>query len=182
MKHNIPATRDELLRIFTQIDKQLCSEKRTMQITVLGGASIILLGLRDRATLDIDIANVDDAAEFQKLCRKKSIPVDIITVSSTVDFDYAETVTVFNGKALVVSSVTPMDLIRLKLERFRKQDADDIEAIIAKTSLPYENFKQIVEDMLLYYIGNPREVLLSALIIAERLYPKDASDFKTLLS
>ena len=60
-------------------------------------------------------------------------------------------------------SVTVEDLIKLKLERFYKQDPEDIYAILEKTALPYERFKDIVSDMLPDFIGNPRALLLSAM-------------------
>ncbi len=47
---------------------------------------------------------------------------------------------------------------------------------------PYENFKRIVHEMLVYYIGNPREVLLSALIVTQRVYAEHVDEFKALLS
>ncbi|MBI5299172.1 MAG: hypothetical protein HY877_02595 [Deltaproteobacteria bacterium] len=76
---------------------------------------------------------------------------------------------------------TAEDLIKLKLERFRKQDPDDIYSIIDKTKLGYENFKNLVLEMLPYYIGNPRGVLLSASEIVERKYPSHLEDFKKQL-
>jgi len=84
-------------------------------------------------------------------------------------------------KSKIVDSVTSEDLIKLKLERFRKQDPDDIYSIIDKTKLSYENFKNLVQEMLPYYIGNPRSVLLSASEIVERTYPSHLQDFKKQL-
>jgi hypothetical protein len=176
------ATRGDLLEIFSEIDEALQKKRAKQSITVIGGVSIILLGLRDRSTLDIDIANVGDAAAFRKICSGHGIQVDIVTVVSTVDFAHAPKVMVYEGKALTVDSITAEDIIKLKLERFRKQDPEDIYSIIEKISLPYERFKSIAQDMLPDFIGNPRELLLSALIVVERMYAEKQDDFKILLT
>jgi hypothetical protein len=101
-----------------------------------------------------------------------------VSIASTVDFDYAAKIKVFSGKRLTVYSVTPRDLIKLKLERFRKQDPEDIYAVIEKIKLPYEDFKNLVQDMLLDFIGNPRELALSAWIVVERVYGEYRSAFE----
>lgn len=105
------------------------------------------------------------------------ITVDIVAIVSTVDFPNAPKVILFEGRGLTVDSVTPQDLIKLKLERFRKQDPEDIYAIIQKTALSYEDYKALVKNMLPDFIGNGRELLLSAKLVVERMYPEQISDF-----
>ncbi|MFA4972245.1 MAG: DUF6036 family nucleotidyltransferase [bacterium] len=175
------ATREDLLRIFGQLDDLLAKRKKKISVTAIGGVSIILQGIRDRSTADIDIANVGDAVAFQEACVGQGIPVDIVTVTSTVDFAHAPKVVLFRGKALEVNSITAEDLIKLKLERFYKQDPEDIYAIIEKTALPYERYKAIVSDMIPDFIGNPRVFLLSAMIVVETIYPENKADFEKLL-
>lgn len=70
------------------------------------------------------------------------------------------------------------NLIRLKLERFRKQDPEDIYAIIEKEHLPYENFAQLVEEGLVIYIGRKENYLMSAQIVVETMYPDQVENFK----
>ena len=181
MSHRNEVTREDLLKIFEKIDDLLAQQRRKVSVTALGGVSIILQGIRDRSTADIDIANVGDAAAFQEVCSGEEIPVDIVTVSSTVDFVHAPKVVLFRGRALEVNSITPEDLIRSKIERFYKQDPEDIYAIIEKTAMPYERFKEITRDMLPDFIGNPRVLLLSAMIVVETVYPDRKSDFETVL-
>ena len=180
-KSEIEITREELLRIFADLDHELQQRKRKISVTAIGGVSILLQGIRDRSTRDIDIADTGDAAAFQEACAQKGIPVDIVTISSTVDFLHAPKVVLFCGKALEVHSVTVEDLIKLKLERFYKQDPEDIYAILDKTALPYERFKDIVSDMLPDFIGNPRSLLLSAMVVVETVYPRNKTDFENLL-
>lgn len=177
-----PVTRNELLGIFRLLDEYLLKKGKKLSVTVIGGVSIILMGIRDRSTLDIDIANINDAAEFQELCEKQNIRVDIVTVSSTVDFENSPKICLFKGDGLVVESITTEELIKLKLERFRKQDPDDIYAIIEKTSLSYERYKVLVKDMVQYFIGNQRELVLSALIVVEKMYADKKNDFASSFS
>ena len=171
-KHrNFAATsRENLLELFKKIDYHLTLEGQALAVTTLGGVSILLQGFRERATVDIDIANTQDASLFQKICSELNIPVDIITIASTVDLNHCHTLTLFEGESLTVASVTPEDLIKLKLERFRKHDPEDIYAIIRKKQLSYETFKILVNEMLPDYIGNPHELILSARLVAERMY------------
>ena len=176
------ATRDDLLAIFEEIDGVLLKEKKRCRITAIGGVSIICLGIRERATQDIDIANVDDAVAFQQCCAKRNVKVDIVTIASTVDLAHAPRVKLYEGEALKVESISAEDLLKLKLERFRKQDPEDIYAIIGKAGVSSAAFRSLVNEMLPYFIGNPRELLLSALIVVERMYPEDQEDFKTLLA
>ena len=173
----------DLHDLFQSIDRELARRRRpALRITILGGASIILLGFRERATRDIDIAPTADAHLFQKLCRPRGIPVDIVTVCSTVDLHHCATTPVFKGKLLAMHSVTIEDLLKLKLERFRKHDPEDIYAILQRTGLPFNQFKAAVKEMLLDFVGNPRELALSACLVVERIYPEHLDDFeKTVL-
>lgn len=170
-------TKAELLELFQKIDQDLSRQHQAVSVTVLGGASVILLGFRERATIDIDIAPSKNAELFESICKKHGLPVDIITIASTVDLHHCDSIIVFKGAQLIVKSVMAEDLIRLKLERFRKQYPEDIYAIIQHEKLPYERFKEIAVDMLPDYIGNTRELALSALIVVEQLYPNHAADF-----
>lgn len=176
-----PITKAELEILLRAIDEDFLVRGRTAHVTLLGGGSIILLGFRDRATLDLDIAATADAAVFLQICRDHGVPVDIVAIASTVDLNHCSTVPVFRGKALTIASVTAPDLVKLKLERFRKHDPEDIEAILAHEQISYEEFSTLVADMRLDYIGNEREVVLSARIIVERVYPDRVEEFAAAL-
>jgi hypothetical protein len=137
-----------------------------------------LLGVRERVTIDIDVAATDDAVEFQKICAKNGIPVDIVTIASTVDLNHCEAKNVFNGRYLTVDSVLPKDLLKMKLERFYKQDPEDIYAIIRHEELSFETFKSIVKDMIPDYVGNVRQLVISAQIVVEQIWPDHAKEFE----
>lgn len=168
----------DLMDGFKKIDNVLLKRSQKLRVRILGGASMLLLGLRERTTVDIDIAATDDSVEFQKLCNKLNIPVDIITIATTVDLNHCDMVGVFHGKMLTVDSVTPRDLIKLKLERFYKQDPEDIYAIIESKSISFDEFKNIVTDMIQDYIGNLRQIIISAQIVVELIYPDHVEEFK----
>lgn len=176
-----PITREGALALFQRIDLVLQQRQQQVRATLLGGLAIILHGIRDRSTLDIDIAPSPDADVFAEVCRSLKIPVDIITIASTVDLQHAPTTTQFSGAALQIEVITPRDLIKLKLERFFKQDPEDIFAIIGALSLPYHEFLSLVQEMLLDFIGNPRGVILSAGEVVERMYPEHVVAFTEAL-
>lgn len=169
----------DLLEIFEKIDARLKERKQQLEVTLVGGASLILLGVRERVTIDIDIANRAGADLFCELCKEREIPVDRVTVASTVDLIHCPTIEIFKGSSLAILSVTPNDLIKLKLERFRKQDPEDIYSIIEHYSISFETFKNLVLDMLLDFIGNVRELALSAQIVVEQVYPQHLAEFKS---
>lgn len=169
--------KENLLQLFLEIDVALRRDKRRVEILTLGGVSLIMQGLRERSTIDIDIANVGDAELFRKICSDRGVTVDIVTIVSTIDFSDIEKRCIFDGDYLTVESIGPEDLVQSKLERFRKQDPEDIYSVIEKTNLSYKKFKAIVKNMSSFYIGNPRELWLSAMIVVEEMYPKYKTDF-----
>lgn len=175
-------TRNDLPLLFARIDQALGKHGRKIHVTVLGGLAIIAQDFRARATKDIDIALTSDATIFERVCKTLSIPVDIITVASTVDFNHIPTATIFAGENLVVDAVTAPNLVRLKLERFQRHDEDDIYAIMQKTKMSYEEFKDIVLDMLQYFVGNPRTLTLSAQIVVGRQFPEMSENFEETIS
>lgn len=172
-----PSKIGDMLEAFKKLDKDLQNSSKKIKIKTLGGASILLLGIRDRATADIDIAATSNANTFQKMCAKIGLSVDIITVASTVDLSYCPSVNVFQGKNLTVDSVTPRDLLKLKLERFYKQDPEDIYAIIKHEALSFDEFKTIINEMLPDYIGNVRQLMISAQIVVEQIWPERIKEF-----
>jgi hypothetical protein len=171
-------TKGQLLDLFSSIDDELRKREQVVSITVIGGASLILQDLRDRSTVDIDIVNRGGGAElFVELCADRNVPVDVVSVLTTIDFNQTQTIRVFDGIFLKVDSILAEDIIRSKLERFRKQDPEDIYVVIGKTKLSYDCFKSIIQEMLVDYIGNTRELWLSAMIVVEEMYPERAADF-----
>ncbi|OGQ37791.1 MAG: hypothetical protein A2W61_02285 [Deltaproteobacteria bacterium RIFCSPLOWO2_01_44_7] len=179
MKQKIKEThKKDIPELFQKIETGLAKKNKKLEIIVLGGLAILLQDFRDRVTFDIDIAANKDAKTFATICYKLGIDVDIITVASTVDIVHAETIKQYSGKFLTVNSIMPEDLIKLKLERFYKQDPEDIYAIIEKTNLSYENFKRLVQEMLPNFIGNPQILILSAQEVVERKYLQYIKDFQ----
>jgi len=100
------------------------------------------------------------------------------TIASTVDLTHCATVEVYKGKNLTIDSVTPKDLLKLKLERFYKQDPEDIYAIIKHEAMSFEEFRLVVKDMIPDYIGNIRQLIISAQIVVEQIWPSRADEFK----
>lgn len=171
------AGRPDILKAFEEVDSHLRKKSKKLKVRILGGASILLLGVRNRVTEDIDIAGTSDAVEFQKICARQNVKVDIITIASTVDLEHCEAVGVFAGEFLTVDSVTPKDLVKLKLERFYKQDPEDIYAIIRHENMSFDEFAALALDAVKDYIGNERELILSATMVVEQMWPARAEEF-----
>ncbi|OGQ04712.1 MAG: hypothetical protein A2W61_05960 [Deltaproteobacteria bacterium RIFCSPLOWO2_01_44_7] len=171
-------TKEIVLALLPKIDHELAKQNKQIQVTLLGGVALLLQNFITRSTNDIDVFPNKDADYFEKVCRKLKIPVQIVALTSTVDSQNASVVNNYRGRFLTIDSIPAEDLIRSKLERFLKHDPDDIYAVIDHVQLPYEKFKAIVQEMLSYFIGNPRSLILSSQIVVERKYPQHLEDFK----
>jgi len=173
-------TKETILEIFRDLDRHFKEKNRPVEILTIGGVPIVLQGFQNRSTNDIDLAPVRDSELFLKACHEAGIPGQIVTLCSTVDFNDVDAMLIFRGSFLKVFSVSPGDLIKLKLERFRKQDPEDIYSIMQKTGVTFEQFFQWVKEGRSYYIGRESEYLLSARIVVERMFPERLSDFKVV--
>lgn len=169
--------KDTILLIFRDLDHYFSVKSEKTEILTLGGVSVVLQGYQDRSTNDIDLAPTGDAPQFLQACETFHIPAQTITLASTVDFNNIAVVTVFEGNFLKVLSVTAHDLIKLKLERFRKQDPEDIYAIIEKTGITYLQFCDLVSEGKDYFIGRVSEYLLSARIVVEQIFSTHLKNF-----
>lgn len=160
-------TQEEILQIFQKVDQCLSdSSSPSLQIVLLGASALIMHHVIERGTFDIDIAPVFDAQKFMDVARKFSVPVDIVSISTTVDFAHAPTGEIFKGKKLTVLSVGFKDMIKLKLERLRKQDPQDISALIKKGGIDFSTYKEIALEAMKDFVGNPKRFKLQILYVA----------------
>ena len=167
-----------ILTIFADLDTELLKRQKRLSVVAIGGVVIVLQDFQSRSTNDLDIAPISDAEQLLEVCGDLGIHAQVVTLASTVDFTAVQKVRLFSGAALTVDGVGASDLIRLKLERFRKQDPEDIYAIIQKEKFPYDSFAAIVQEGRIDFIGRTEEYLLSAQIVVERMYPEHLEDFK----
>lgn len=176
-------TKTDLEAAFRKIDEELKHQKeQPLRIILWGAASLLMLEIRERSTVDIDLAPNADARRFQKIAGLFGYPADIVSVSSTVDFQNCPTLKVFGGKFLEVFSVNEWDLLKLKLERFRKQDPADIDAIIKKINLTYPDFKKLALEARADFIGNPRRFSLQILqVAADHFNGEEVQDLEKIL-
>lgn len=170
-----------ILEILQDIDDYFTKKREQVKVTAIGGVVIVLQDFQSRATNDLDVAPISDAKRLLKACDKLGIKAQVVTLASTVDFNEVEKVLLFSGKALTFSGVGADDLIRLKLERFKKQDPEDIYAIIGKEKFPYERFVALVNQGKNDFIGRVDEYLISAQLVVERMYPGKLEDFKRMV-
>ncbi|MBF0492171.1 MAG: hypothetical protein HQM15_05270 [Deltaproteobacteria bacterium] len=163
--------RENIQNIFLKLDAYFLKKKKKIQVTTLGGVAILMLGFIERSTYDIDVAVTKDTEVFLNACEELEVEAQAVSIAMTVDFNDAKKQKIFKGKALTIFSVLPKDLIKLKLERFRKQDPEDIYAIIKKTRLSFEEFSQLVKEGVSYFVGRPQEYLLNASVVVEQMWP-----------
>lgn len=173
--------KDRLPQIFETINNKLSDQNEKITVTLLGGIAILLGNFRDRVTLDFDIIPSPDTDLFIKICREINIPVDVVSIVSTVDLNESVKKEYFKGSHLTVNAISSTDLIKTKLERFYKQDPEDIYAIIDSLNLDYDKFQEIVKEMLIVYVGDNRFLKLSAAEVVERKYPEKIKEFKQII-
>lgn len=164
-------------RAFESIDREIAKSGNPLSVVVLGGVAVIAQGFAKRSTRDIDIAPTCDAEAFVSACNRIGLEADIITIASTVDLAHAPTKNIYAGAYLRVDAITARDLVKLKLERYYKQDPGDISGIIDGAQIEYEDFKALVREMVADYIGNSRSLILSAREVVERKFSGSVVDF-----
>lgn len=169
--------KETILRILRDLDDYFVNRGERVEVVAIGGVAIVLQDFQSRSTNDFDMAPMEDAERLLKACHKLGIDAQVVTLASTVDFHEVERISLFAGKALTLYSVGAEDLIRLKLERFRKHDPEDIYAIIEKENFPYERFVALVKEGKIDFIGRVDEYLVSAQLVVERMYPDKSEDF-----
>lgn len=167
-----------IVQILRDLDDHLVQRRERASVIAIGGVVIVLQDFQLRSTNDLDMAPVSGADCLLKACSRLGINAQVVTLASTVDFQEVETIRLFSGKALTLDGVGAEDLIRLKLERFRKHDPEDIYAIIQKEKFPYEKFAAIIREGKIDFVGRTEEYLLSAQLVVERMYPDRLKDFK----
>lgn len=160
-------TREEILQIFQKVDKCLSAvSSLPVRIVLLGASALIMNHVVERGTFDIDIAPVFDAQKFMNVAEELGVPVDIVSISTTVDFAHTPVQEIFKGKKLTVLSVGLKDLIKLKLERLRKQDPSDIMALIKKGGIDFSTYREIALEAMKDFVGNPKRFKLQILYVA----------------
>ncbi len=165
-------------KIFENLDSYFSSRKESLEIVVIGGVSVVYQGFQNRSTNDIDVAPVADADKFLKACLELGIDAQSISISTTVDFHAVSKILLFQGSSLTVFSASPKELICLKLERFRKQDPEDIYSIIQKENIPYDDFVNLVQDAVSSFVGRVETYRIAAQIVVETMYPDQAENFQ----
>jgi hypothetical protein len=171
-------TKKELHHFFKWFDEELKEKKDYANYTILGGAALVLLEIIDRSTADIDIVVekvnpdlINEAAE------KFGIEIDRVTQCTTVDFNDCPTEPIFIGDFLKIFSIQPRDFLKSKIERFEKQDPQDINALLKVLKLSYSEFKTLFSEMLQYFVGNEDRLKMKARTIVERNFSEDTKDF-----
>ena len=115
----------DLQRALSLLDSELSKKKVNCQITICGGAALILMGVVSRETIDIDIVSKEipiEILEAAKIVAKKlNYPLGWLNnkVSPIVErlpADWQDhLIVVYTGKAITITSISRQDLINSKL-------------------------------------------------------------------
>jgi uncharacterized nucleotidyltransferase DUF6036 len=170
-------TKKELLHFFTWFDSRLSARDLSASYIILGGAALVLLDIIARSTVDLDLPAQEMSQLINEAGNEFGIEIDIVTQCTTVDFTECPKKMVFAGDALKIFSIQTPDLLKSKLERFQKQDPQDINAIILHDKLSYTKFKQIFSEMTKFWVGHPDRLKMHARTVVEWNYPNDIADF-----
>ena len=171
-------TKKDLNDFFERFEEELGRKKTAASYVILGGAALVLLDFIERSTEDLDIAKEEgDRGLISEAAEKYGIKIDWVTQCTTVDFVECPKEIVFLKKQLKVSSINPRDLLKSKIERFEKQDPEDINAILDKLQMSYEELKNIFAEMLQEFVGNQDRLKIKARILVERKFSEHAPDF-----
>ncbi|MCB1215125.1 MAG: hypothetical protein KDK66_06580 [Deltaproteobacteria bacterium] len=170
--------RPALFDFFEKMEVALAKQKKFSEVTLLGGTSLIILGIRDRVTWDVDILPAGKNIElFLKLAIKLKMPVDVVSLTSKIDLAASPKTLVYQGKYLQISSIGAEALLQSKLERYAKQDPEDLIALSKKMELSYKKFLVIFKEMIIDYVGNPDRFLIQVRDFVELVFPENLEDF-----
>lgn len=150
--------KDNLMQLFAELDEELLNagEQVVKEIIIYGGAALILKGVPNRATFDIDIfkpSTLDDSfkAAKDKIAKKHSFEEHWINATGAAFYHelpegWEERVEVFyEGENLIVKVLGRLDLIFTKFlaELDRGEDLKDLKSL----SPTKKDFRAIVKDL-----------------------------------
>jgi len=170
-------THKELLEFFEWFDGKLLLQDLTASYTILGGAALLMLGIISRSTADIDLPAQKMEGLIHEAGQEFGIEIHTVTQCTTVDFAECPKEIVFEGKALQIFSIHPKELLKSKLERYQKQDPQDIKDILSYSKLSYSEFEEIFSEMLKYWVGHPNRLIMHGRNVVERHFPENAKQF-----
>ncbi len=119
------------------IDSALNSDKKSLEIYVLGGSGALLAGYFSRYTHDIDYIDIDYKAWQGRYLDLLGTQTDILEFTHTsVPTRYKErALLVFNGENLNVYVLSKEDMIVSKLCRYVEKDQNDIRVLIKSADM-----------------------------------------------
>ncbi|MGD9611958.1 MAG: hypothetical protein AB7V22_03565 [Kiritimatiellia bacterium] len=149
-----------LLEYFAEVDAQL---KAPAELMIYGSAAFILLDEEDRTSLDLDVAGPYsnlDYEEFRISSQQAGLEVNPAAIDSADHVEWiagarlclappesAGTVTLWQGRNLVVKTVSAPDLVASKLIRYDAIDQSDVRYLMGQMRLTYADVAQAVERL-----------------------------------
>lgn len=152
--------KNRLVEYFAQVDGRLTSPA---ELLIYGSAAFILLDEEDRTSLDLDVAGPYsklDFEEFRQASRQAGLDVNPAGMDSADHVEWIAgarlclappestgTVTLWQGRNLVVKTVAAPDLVASKLIRYDAIDQSDVRYLISQMRLKYDDVAQAAERL-----------------------------------
>lgn len=149
-----------LLEYFAQVDGRLSAPA---ELLIYGSAAFILLDEEERTSLDLDVAGPYSKLnfeEFRQASRQAGLDVNPAGIDSADHVEWiagvrlclappesAGTLTLWQGRNLVVNTVAAPDLVASKLIRYDAIDQSDVRYLIGQMRLMYADVAQAVERL-----------------------------------
>lgn len=143
--------KSRLVEYFARVDQQLTLPAELM---IYGSAAFILLDEEERTSLDLDVAgpySTLDYEGFRKASRAAGLEVNPVEFNSGEHVEWisgarlclappdsTETMTLWQGRRLVVKTVAAADLVASKLIRYDPVDQSDVRYLVSQTHLNHE--------------------------------------------
>ena len=152
--------KNKILETFAKIDDNLES---SAALCLYGSGAFILLDEENRTSLDLDIAAPYSRVDFPDFNRAVEAAGLSINPEESTNSDHIEWVSIvrlcladpstteslvlWEGNKLKVSTVSPADLIASKLIRYDEIDQSDIHYLVFQMNITFESIVQAVERL-----------------------------------
>jgi hypothetical protein len=147
--------KETILRYFAEIDGKL---GQPSELLVYGSAAFMLLDEDGRTSLDIDVAGPYCRLDYGEFCRASSeagleVNPEFAAQNDHVEWvsgvrlclappELAGTIVLWQGRHLVVRTVSPADLVASKLIRYDATEQCDVRYLVAQMRIGFDAIAQ----------------------------------------
>ncbi|HOU21243.1 MAG: hypothetical protein KBC66_05900 [Kiritimatiellae bacterium] len=152
--------KQQLVDYFARVDQQLT---QPAELLIYGSAAFILLDEENRTSLDLDVAGPYSKLDFDEFCqasRLAGLEVNPIDPGAPEHVEWisgarlclaaphtTETITLWQGRHLVVKTVGSADLVASKLIRYDPIDQGDVRYLVHQSRMTHDDVVKAVERL-----------------------------------